>query len=721
VNKSGLVAQLVRKRCAATGERPAVVRPELCGLVSALSTSQREALVDILRQAAAGRHRSTASSRAADLVVDFRPLALPDAADHDQQRLETAVLRAAVGAVKRLHRRPRASMLVPTHAIASIRLDGHYAQHPEVILTGPDALASLLVEVLPQLDEEIVGLPGIRAHYRRDRVILALLGTSAMVTIGDVDREIWDAAQTYMRHAVEGDLDHVFVGLRCPEHLSAAEEEHLRAWPEQVGPQNVGSAVLRRIGLLRSALYVDMWPDSWGWKIEANGVGTPEGIGSALIDPIFGLRDHRINHWSPEFIVLSNPKSTRTFRTGRTEQSRLTIRAGFASQPRWEIERHERLVLPEWSVWNDTDAARRGQPGRLQWVTRRAAYTKERPAAARAGVGKHTGHGLDRCSKRQQRLRALLAVHVLNTGASAAEAVVSGVAGIISRDLVLSPRYDDLVIFTDTPAAVAGCIAGRAHQRLPGMRLESRQGDTLVLRHLPTTATLTVRNELDTGRRAVQTSKDEASWALLQTPFDDDERVALDAVPAMSDSARQLIAGLFVRMSCRHPYSGWDIGTWSQDPLDRPRPRSARRFRSERRLWGNGDHWELSWSDYPYGDDLLACLVDPIIGLEGLSVILGEEANEARLGSAVLVMRPRLHSHEYLDEREEYRPRRVRSRTGSLGSIRGGASSDHLGRTSMTRLASRSERQASPTQTRRPGELSHKRTAGDSNSARGEQ
>ncbi|GGU10863.1 hypothetical protein GCM10010272_64820 [Streptomyces lateritius] len=80
------------------------------------------------------------------------------------------------------------------------------------------------------------------------------------------------------------------------------------------------------------------------------------------------------------------------------------------------------------------------------------------------------------------------------------------------------------------------------------------------------------------------------------------------------------------------------MGSFTDDPFSRERP-SANRTVS-RRLWGNGTRWELEWGSYPFEEDLVSALTDPLAGLTGAKPVKVRSGWDIRLDDALLALRP---------------------------------------------------------------------------------
>ncbi|MFD4879314.1 hypothetical protein ACFWOB_38990 [Streptomyces sp. NPDC058420] len=287
---------------------------------------------------------------------------------------------------------------------------------------------------------------------------------------------------------------------------------------------------------------------------------------------------------------------------------------------------------------------------RLAAAHRRKTYTGERVEAALAGIGRKNDIGLDACSPVQRSFRAFFALGLFNDGPAGARPGAWGYTRLSAYDPVVSPRWDELVVIAErAPDNVVGWLVPKQNRGMlcvPGLRLaamSTRDWGTFYLRHEPTGARLVV-----TGRRAGPLRDDErrsGSWrdALLEgEPLSGAERRAMGSVPSMTPDAEVLLAGLVTRYAMEDRREKWAT-SWSWDPLDRSGDRrqdaDLMSRNVERRLWGEGDSWELRWTGYPYPADLARALTHPVVGIPGAALHLHRDIFEVTYGSALLEIR----------------------------------------------------------------------------------
>lgn len=260
----------------------------------------------------------------------------------------------------------------------------------------------------------------------------------------------------------------------------------------------------------------------------------------------------------------------------------------------------------------------------------RAGYTEESMRSALAGVAPDGSLGLDACSPGQAELRALLALHLFNAGAASAFPAHSFVFALSWYRITVSPRYHDLVLITDEPDKVMSYIVRQTQDvhfgELAGLRVESfdKSVSGFRLRHLPTGASITVT--ADESGHLGHTATCPADYgsgrlANLDVPISTAEKDVLNRLmePTTPD-VRTLLAALVARFSAVDVCGQWAVGLWYRDPLRRPNS-PERPEHMSRRLWGDGEEWEMRWNYHPRIEDISGALTDPVAGLRGAHVV----------------------------------------------------------------------------------------------------
>ncbi|WP_228924550.1 restriction endonuclease [Streptomyces sp. DH7] len=212
----------------------------------------------------------------------------------------------------------------------------------------------------------------------------------------------------------------------------------------------------------------------------------------------------------------------------------------------------------------------------------RAAYTRETHALASAGIDRHdarassagSGLGLDACTTSQRRLRALLALGLLNHGPTSTWPRNVSPADVTRYTLVVSARHDNLVLTTRAPYNVACWLVSRNRLPqigLPGLRVETSYEEGWRLLHLPTGAALTVTSDRNGRLRGPATAG--SNYAQLWTtgvPLTAEEHAVLNALPPLGADTETLLAALTVRLCAHAPDESWDVGTWFSSLAGRP-------------------------------------------------------------------------------------------------------------------------------------------------------
>jgi hypothetical protein len=215
-----------------------------------------------------------------------------------------------------------------------------------------------------------------------------------------------------------------------------------------------------------------------------------------------------------------------------------------------------------------------------------------------------------------------------------------GLHTLVAYDIIVSPRFDRLVLITDVPHNVAPYLlpSSDGGSSLPGLRLKEFRGrHTYVACHVPTGAELVITGNRSGTWSGKQRPSPRWDFYSLDKPVTDAERARLGEVPPMGSDAEQLLAGLTCRIAARDPAGQWAIGNWFSDPLMRPGwLRDEGEDRYEKELKGAGNEWTLRWRGFPYADDVAASLASPPVGVPGAVVRTAGDHVEVRLGQATL-------------------------------------------------------------------------------------
>lgn len=282
----------------------------------------------------------------------------------------------------------------------------------------------------------------------------------------------------------------------------------------------------------------------------------------------------------------------------------------------------------------------------------RARYLREHPDAAAGGIGR-SSLGLDEATQGQFHLRALLALGILNCGRIEGP---PGYWGLLSRlpdyTVTFSPRWNRLIVIfpgEDDPFKMVDYLVPGSHGPfgIPGLRIheQSLSRRTTVCRHLPTGAILEI-----TSLKVPQAIADSAKAPTPQAPGLTRREVrALSELPPMTRDAQRLLAAIAVRLRSCDAQGRWAVGDKYYEPGG-PFPISSliedlrAPWGGQRRLWGSGDFWKLTWDPFqhrPSPAEIAAAFTDPVIGLRGATVTQHSDRLEIGLGTATLALEPR--------------------------------------------------------------------------------
>lgn len=294
----------------------------------------------------------------------LREAALPAATHFAQAELEAGILEAASDSINHLHNRPTASLLRQARVIAAV------SPLPEKLMLHvvPHALGPLITELIPtRFDDapgtdEVHGVPGLRYAIGRRHVRLYLVDhpKTTRVDLLNVTRTQWKAALAY-RAAFRRDPVGACLAARHPHSLAPEENMHLAHYRRVYGPAELASAVLRRIGLFREALWLKVWPDGPDHlHVEWPGdTPTRRAISMHLADGPTAI-PNAILHSFTEIEIDRSPAHPGVEQPSRHQpparpSRRQTLRLRRTSFPRSDdsdlMRNFRRHARPEWDVW----------------------------------------------------------------------------------------------------------------------------------------------------------------------------------------------------------------------------------------------------------------------------------------------------------------------------------------------------------------------------------
>ncbi|UUV32337.1 hypothetical protein NQK81_02465 [Amycolatopsis roodepoortensis] len=511
----------------------------------------------------------------------------PAAATPQQKRLEAGLL-LAIGNAEKWFPIFRNNADDPAAVIEMVRpFPGRIT-----LKISDGALEGFLAAALPSLwHEGLSGVPGLRPEPSGNHLDLRVLGTCpvASVRLRGVTRKRWNEVQEYLGDHQDPDVRIWRDGRRRwhPAEIAASQAKpDLR--------DGVMSALLRRYALWKDADWSDVRTNTDDLQVRWSGGSSSADVATVLTHPACRI-------------------------------------PGVEPIPQ-RLADGERIVFAR-------SATAAGKRERQRMVADRAAYLGEDVDIAERGITP-ADPGIDGCSGPQRELRALLALHVFNKGPHAAPPGWRDVHTVTAYSMTVSPRADELVIHTNASDNLTNWLLRTSEDfGLPGLRLECRPtGSTFRLIHVPTGGRMTITSA-DEPPRCTATRHDHGwrtdHWPATTVPLQQDERVALASLPPRTPDMTMLLAGVIVRLEARDPAGTWAIGSWWHDPLGRT-PWLGRPGNRNRKLWGSHDHWTLEWNAYPYEEDLIQALTDPVCGIAGCRMKRSVDHTELRYGTAVL-------------------------------------------------------------------------------------
>lgn len=301
----------------------------------------------------------------------------------------------------------------------------------------------------------------------------------------------------------------------------------------------------------------------------------------------------------------------------------------------------------------------------------RSHYSGERFPTAKTGVSRRGDLGLDVCTSQQRQFREVFAHFMFNQPSRRAginAECTSTVWALSGYTPIFSPRFDELVIVTQTPHNLAGCLVPREQfgsefgviiereetpiDGLPGLRLTHADRSTVWLRHLPTDARMRVTSihstthwydDAEVRRRE---SLRHYNWWTPDVPLTGIEVDMLDRVPVYSAGVGAFLRAILTRMEYADAKNNTWANSWFWDPLHRFDGSIALDFKSDiaRRLRHTGHAWRLEWAGYPYAGDIARMLTDPTIGLPlATASEVADEQFDVSFQGEILELRPTDH------------------------------------------------------------------------------
>lgn len=650
VNKKFVTGRLEDLLREYTGQNHREAIPLVGATIEALKTSECDQIAALLRSDVRGRQHVNTGNAA--LISHLRCALLADTATPSQQELETGVFLAAIRASEDLRANLQASPLAPPRVVRAFASRPRESDQPPTVHLEDINLAFLLSELLPSHDGiEMRGVAGLRHRQQRRSVQLYLVDKPhAQLVLAGVDQRRWHAALEFLSGTAD---EPAWFGISTPHCLAVRERQHLSRRPRVSSVPALGSSLLRRIRLLDLGCEIQFEGNPTFPVLRWSGGPSCIDVATRLQDPVFGLPgpiDVEWERFESARLRLHSDRASRAAGLQSGIEISLRREASPSGKPlRGFTSPQSRQDVASDSATETTGAgprtSARGSGMPTAEVLARASRTGESPEAAAAALGPDRARAFDDCSDAQRQLRALLAVHVFNAGQIGAPPKRTTTHTITAYDLTVSPRYDDLILTTNAPDNLVNYLVreGLASAGIPGMRLASRpSGRAFHLIHIPTGGQMTVTSR---GESDIDTVDDAHTWSARSwlpsdVPVSREERTELASIPPMSADMTRLLAGLVTRINTRDPQGRWAVGNWSWDPLRRAAKPIAAGSDTARWLWGAQDDWDLQWNGYPFSDDVVASLTDPVIGMAGIDVTGSDQIYCVILNNAAVTLRP---------------------------------------------------------------------------------
>jgi hypothetical protein len=329
-NRSSLIRRLAELRSSFTGETDSSVLPAISQGGQLLDTADRTRLLETLSHNWVTR--AMGENTVAPLARNIRQAVMPDATTDAQRELESGVLAAAGRAVNYLHLRRPADLLRPAKVFRMVR-----PQPVELVLhIEPPSLAPLLLELMPRItDDDVLGIPGLRAKLHRRHVELYLIDTDPVATVllANVSYRQWTAAMAFVESAAPQPAGALRWLGNDPHPLTPQECEVLTSRHRAPGPAHLTSALLRRALVFGDALWFMVWARGCDtakveWPV---GPSLPR-IASQLIHPVFGLPGDifRILQVGEDYLSITDHRGPRCAQHPLSEAPSLVLRPALA-------------------------------------------------------------------------------------------------------------------------------------------------------------------------------------------------------------------------------------------------------------------------------------------------------------------------------------------------------------------------------------------------------
>lgn len=279
-HRLSLTRRVAELRRSYTGETDSTLLSTVTTGLRPLTVDDRVAIMDTLD--GGFETRLLGENSRLPLEARIRRAVLADATDSAQQELEAGIL-FALGSIAP-YQWPDTTVVAPMPACAMIR---PLSDGTETVLHLRAASPPMIATLLPRVvDGTVHGLAGLRVRMRRRHVQLHLAdsGSPGCVALSSTDFRRWSGILGFARVVTGHEWPVPFdVPLTDPERVAITAGR-------VPGPVPVASALLRRLRILGTTVWLTVQPDGpTGIHVHWSGGRTAAQVATALVHPLTGL------------------------------------------------------------------------------------------------------------------------------------------------------------------------------------------------------------------------------------------------------------------------------------------------------------------------------------------------------------------------------------------------------------------------------------------------
>lgn len=279
-----LAPTLGKLRRAYTAESDSVLVPTVGEAINSFTTEDRALVREVL--GAGFETRLLGENPLPPLSNRIRRAVLADATNPTQQQLEAGIL-YALGRISP-YQWPETTVVAPMPVCEMVRPGDETAT---ALNQGASAATPMIATLLPHsVDGNMRGLAGLRAqtHRRYVKLYLADSAATGSVALTGTILPLWDSMLGFAR---------VVTGHEWPipfEEPLTEPERAVIAAGRVPGPVPVASALLRRLRILGTTVWLTIHPDGpTGLRVSWSGGRTAAQVAIALVHPLTGLPGDR--------------------------------------------------------------------------------------------------------------------------------------------------------------------------------------------------------------------------------------------------------------------------------------------------------------------------------------------------------------------------------------------------------------------------------------------